>query len=60
MCWAGAGTHQVDVSGLEVKLSSLVDIPAGEAGVVDAEGSHRHVGLEIKLQVDTGISEFTG
>ena len=56
LCWA-VGPHQLDVSGLEVKLSSLVDISAGQAGVVDSEGSHRHICLEIKLQVPPGVSE---
>ena len=54
------GGHQFDVSGLEVKLSSLVDISAGEAGVVDGQGPHRHVRLEVKLHVGPGVSEYFG
>ena len=56
---AGAGAHQFDVPGLEVELSPLVDVSAGDAGVVDGEGSHRHVRLEVVPHVGPGIPEYS-
>ena len=51
--------HQFDVSGLEVKLSPLVDISAGEAGVVDGEGSHCDVRLEVIPHVGSGVPKYS-
>ena len=59
MAGAGAGAHQFDVPGLEVELSPLVDVPAGQPRVVDGQGSHPHLGLEVVLDVGPRVSEVS-
>ena len=54
----GGFDYQLDVSGLEVELPSLVDVSAGQAGVVDGEGPHRDVRLEVVLHVGPGIPDL--
>ena len=51
--------HQLDVSGLEVEFPPLVDVSAGEARGVDAEGPDRHVRLKVILHVGARVSDLS-